>query len=233
MEVKSAESYDTFNDDSVFYRYVKTVVGDGDIVMIASYDEMANALRETSAQFMQNFGSQLFTNIKFRDSFVMIGQKGINKGKAIEIHEPKKSKDFAPAAMISGCVTFPLGIIHPVKQVEMQVNSVDKIVVKDVVPNCGLRDECKRGEFAVHVYSGVNSDDEPKVCVDGRYVIAKNVNDAGRGINIVVVGNGKEIIKTAHFDTYAEDSTNLEIFLESLYENTIIIAVTFDEASAK
>ena len=49
----------------------------------------------------------------------------------------------------------------------------------------------------------------------------------------MVVGNGKEILKTAHFDTYAEDSTNLEIFLESLYENTIIIAITFDEASAK
>jgi hypothetical protein len=35
--------------------------------------------------FMENFGSQLFKNIKFRDSFVMIGQKGVAKGKAIEI----------------------------------------------------------------------------------------------------------------------------------------------------
>jgi hypothetical protein len=34
---------------------------------------------------MENFGSQLFKNIKFRDSFVMIGQKGVAKGKAIEI----------------------------------------------------------------------------------------------------------------------------------------------------
>lgn len=50
---------------------------------------------------------------------------------------------------------------------------------------------------------------------------------------MVVVGNGKEIIKTAHFDTYAEDSTNLEIFLEGLYDNVILIAVTFDEASQK
>ena len=35
-------------------------------------------------------------------------------------------------------------------------------------------------------------------------VIAKGVNDAGRGLNIVVVGNGKEVLKTAHFDTYQE-----------------------------
>ena len=71
-----------------------------------------------------------------------------------------------------------------------------------------------------------------------------------------MVGNGKEILKTAHFDTYAEgeifphfifcfsflnvnkyyfkiDSTNLEIFLESLYDNVILIVITFDEASQK
>ena len=35
-------------------------------------------------------------------------------------------------------------------------------------------------------------------------VISKGINDAGRGLNIVVVGNGKEILKTAHFDTYSE-----------------------------
>lgn len=52
-------------------------------------------------------------------------------------------------------------------------------------------------------------------------------------MNLVVVGNGKQVIKIAHFDTYAEDSTNLEIFLEGLYENVILIAVTFDEAATK
>ncbi len=64
-------------------------------------------------------------------------------------------------------------------------------------------------------------------------VIAKGVNNAGRGLNIVVVGNGKEVIKTAHFDTYQDDSTNLEIFLENVGEHNVIIAVTFDEASTK
>jgi hypothetical protein len=34
---------------------------------------------------MELFGSQLFANIKFRDSFVMIGQRGVPKGKAIEL----------------------------------------------------------------------------------------------------------------------------------------------------
>lgn len=44
----------------------------------------AFSLRESSKIFMENFGSQLFGNVKFRDSYVIIGQRGIAKGKAIE-----------------------------------------------------------------------------------------------------------------------------------------------------
>lgn len=233
FEIKTQDSYDTFTDDAHFFRYIKTSTSDGDIVVMASYDEMANGLRDTTIQFMENFGSQLFKNIKFRDSFVMIGQKGVAKGKAIEIVEAKGNKDFATAAKLTGCATFPLGIINPIKIAEVQVNSKDQIAVGGILKNCGLREECKSDEFPVHIYTGKNDQDEPKICVDGRYIISKGVNDAGRGLNIVVVGNGKEILKTAHFDTYAEDSTNLEIFLESLYDNVILIVITFDEASQK
>ena len=34
---------------------------------------------------MEKYGSQLIKIIKFRDSFVMIGQKGLARGKAIEM----------------------------------------------------------------------------------------------------------------------------------------------------
>ena len=51
-------------------------------------------------------------------------------------------------------------------------------------------------------------------------LIAKGVNDAGRGLNMVVVGNGKEIIKTAHFDTYSEGDLFFggTLFLSFLYD---------------
>ena len=64
-KVKSIDSYDTFTDgncfkfvfywyyefyndffllkiDATFFRYIKTDVNDGDIILIASYDEMSN-----------------------------------------------------------------------------------------------------------------------------------------------------------------------------------------------
>jgi hypothetical protein len=50
----------------------------------------------------------------------------------------------------------------------MHVNSQEQIAVANVVKNCGLREDCKPNEFAVHVYSGKDDKDEPKICVDGR-----------------------------------------------------------------
>lgn len=61
-----------------------------------------------------------------------------------------------------------MGVITPVKLVEMHVNSQEQIAVANVVKNCGLREECKANEFAVHVYTGKDDKDEPKICVDGR-----------------------------------------------------------------
>ena len=44
-------------------------------------------LKEASLSIMEKYGSQLIKIIKFRDSFVMIGQKGLARGKAIEMVE--------------------------------------------------------------------------------------------------------------------------------------------------
>ena len=42
-------------------------------------------LKESSLAMLEKYGSQLIKVIKFRDSFVMIGQKGLVRGKAIEM----------------------------------------------------------------------------------------------------------------------------------------------------
>lgn len=63
---------------------------------------------------------------------------------------------------------FLVGTLSPVKFSEKHVVSKDQIVVGSFVKNCGLREECKPNEFAVHVYTGKDDKDEPKICVDGR-----------------------------------------------------------------
>ncbi|CAF0770892.1 unnamed protein product [Rotaria sordida] len=231
LDVKLTDTFDTYLEETFFLRTLKVSLNDGDIIILASFDEMTYGLKDASLSILERYGSQLIKIIKFRDSFVMLGQKGLARGKAIEMHQPKGNRDFAPAAHISGCAKFPLGSITPLLFPSPEVNKEGKIAVGTSMKNCGLLEACKENEFAVHVYTGKDKNDEPKICVDGKYVMAKGINDAGRGINIVVVSNGKEVIRTGHFDTWQEDSTNLEIFLENLEENVIIIAVTFDEAS--
>ncbi|CAF1042224.1 unnamed protein product [Rotaria sordida] len=232
-DVKFIETFDTYLEENFFLRTLRLKLNDGDILILASFDEMVYALREASLSLLENYGSQVIKKVKYRDSFVMIGQKGLARGKAIEMHQSKGKREFGSAAHISGCAQFPLGRITPLSFPNMEVNKAGKIVVSKTVENCGLFQTCKENEFAVHVYTGKDNNDEPKICVDGKYVISKGINDAGRGLNIVVVSNGKEIIRTGHFDTWKDDSTNLEIFLENLEDNVIIIAVTFDEASLK
>ncbi|CAF0787597.1 unnamed protein product [Adineta ricciae] len=231
FELKLTETFDTYIEETFFLRTLKLNLNDGDIVILSSFDEMTYGLKEASLSILEKYGSQLIKVIKFRDSFVMIGQKGLARGKAIETHQPKGNRDFAPAAHISGCAKFPLGQLTPLSFPTADVKKEGNIVTGTPIKNCGLPEMCKENEFPVHVYTGKDKDDEPKICVDGKYVMAKGINDAGRGINIVVVSNGKEVIRTGHFDTWQEDSTNLEIFLENLEDNVILIAVTFDEAS--
>jgi hypothetical protein len=110
-----------------------------------------------------------------------------------------------------------VGQITPLSFPSSEVNKEGKIAVGPSIKNCGLADMCKDNEFAVHVYTGKDKDDEPKICVDGKYVIGKGINDAGRGINIVVVSNGKEVIRTGHFDTWQEGKINETVLKFSFY----------------
>jgi hypothetical protein len=195
---------------------------------------------------LEKYGSQLIKVIKFRDSFVMIGQRGLVRGKAIEMvgfsralsprdddwsspsinpkaigisHQPHMSV-VAPSSPVSEtrlvrldmtCSSILVGQITPFSMVPPDVRQEGKLVIGSVIKNCGLPARCQENEFAVHVYTGKDVNDEPKICVDGKYVIAKGINDAGRGLNIVVVSNGKEVIRTGHFDTWQEGKRSCQI----------------------
>jgi beta-1,2-N-acetylglucosaminyltransferase len=99
-----------------------------------------------------------------------------------------------------------------------------------------MKTPCATGgsEVAVSVYSGKNKDDEPRICVNGRFVIARNLNKAGRGLNIVVMNATiREVLRVGHFDTYEQDSSTLEIFLEDTINGETVVIVSFDEASTR
>ncbi|CAL4149703.1 unnamed protein product [Meganyctiphanes norvegica] len=105
--------------------------------------------------------------------------------------------------------------------------------VGEILPNCGLKFVCPHDHFPVHIYSGKSNQDMPKICVSGKYVIQKEINNGGRGMNMVVVDSHRmRAINARRFDTYAMDSSEMELFLlREVKEGDILISVTFDEAS--
>ncbi|KAK4319892.1 hypothetical protein Pmani_009198 [Petrolisthes manimaculis] len=105
--------------------------------------------------------------------------------------------------------------------------------VGEILPNCGISYVCPHNHFPVHIFTGKGKDDTPKICVSGKYIIQKDINNGGRGLNLVVVDSHRmQAVHARRFDTYATDSSELELFLlREVRPGDILIALTFDEAS--
>ncbi|XP_039281076.1 uncharacterized protein LOC120350658 isoform X2 [Nilaparvata lugens] len=112
------------------------------------------------------------------------------------------------------------------------------IEISEILPNCGIPTECPPDTFPVHIYTGQDKDDRPKLCVLGKYVISGNMatsggGGGGRGLNVALVETRHmSIVSVQNFDLYSQNSSALESWLdERVRERDIIIAFTFDEAS--
>ncbi|XP_076067716.1 protein O-linked-mannose beta-1,2-N-acetylglucosaminyltransferase 1-like [Oratosquilla oratoria] len=101
-----------------------------------------------------------------------------------------------------------------------------------VLLNCGM-DDCPDNHFPVRISTGRKKRRYPKICVGGKYIFQRDVNDAGRGMNLVVVDSHRlEAVLAKRFDTSELDSSELELFLlTEVREGDIVIAVTHEEAS--
>ncbi|XP_022650122.1 protein O-linked-mannose beta-1,2-N-acetylglucosaminyltransferase 1-like isoform X2 [Varroa destructor] len=114
------------------------------------------------------------------------------------------------------------------------IHVVPSVAVGERVPNCGLPAPCGSDSFSAHLFTGIDHHDQPKVCVDGKYVLGDGLNNGGRGINMVVLDTvSKHLQQVIRFDTYQEDSSLLESLLLNLRAGDIVLLVTFDEPTKK
>ncbi|ESO08371.1 hypothetical protein HELRODRAFT_74833, partial [Helobdella robusta] len=95
---------------------------------------------------------------------------------------------------------------------------------------CGLSSNCPKDHFPVRMYTGKKNTELPKICFKGRYVVAQDLNDAGRGVIVVVVNiESGAILNVKRFDTY-ENSAKLVNLLKLVSSSEFIIAIAHDEA---
>ncbi|CAB0013462.1 unnamed protein product, partial [Nesidiocoris tenuis] len=106
--------------------------------------------------------------------------------------------------------------------------SLEEIRISEIYPNCGIRYTCPEDTFPVHIYTGQDKDDQPKLCILGKYLAG-----GGRGLNFAVIEpRYMQLVLFQNYDLYSHNSSALETLLTyGINMNDIVIAFTFDEAS--
>lgn len=236
LEVEDVRSFDTYESDALLKRYLLLGIPETFLVIVATLDDGAYSLSKDSRKMLSSYGSRLIHDLGFRDNFVMLGQRTLLEGESLEkISVRAVSTEFASEVEIKGCASIPIGKLGDL--------SITKVPLGDAIGienpplgagliNCGVPETCDENSFSVHMYTGSKSDDMCKLCINGRYIFAKDLNQAGRGINVAVISpKTKDVIKLARFDTFTSSSSTAELFLEMLDEKDIVIAMVHDEAS--
>ncbi|OQV20910.1 putative Protein O-linked-mannose beta-1,2-N-acetylglucosaminyltransferase 1 [Hypsibius exemplaris] len=168
--------------------------------------------------------------------FYLLGQKGLLPGRGVSDVQLATA---SPPLDQSGCVpalATSLGndIDHDFASSNPGYLTLGSYKVGSFLKDCGLPKPCGGELLSVHVYTGRDHNDPPKLCVNGTYVFENKINSGGRGLNIAVInGPTGEVAKVANFDTWGVDSTMLELFLEDLQPDEIAVIFTHDEASTK
>ncbi|KAK6175496.1 hypothetical protein SNE40_013951 [Patella caerulea] len=234
LEVADIKTFDTYEEESSLIRFLKKSVPDNFVVMMASFDDAASSLKEDSIRWLKLYGSTIVDDLTLRDGYIMVGQKGLEEGQAIEFIKKKYRKEFADVMEIAGCLEIPLGSHRNLQLMLPEVINEKDMVIGEAVANCGVEKICEPNSFPVRIDTGYADKRPVEICVNGHIMMGENLNKGGRGFNVIIVDpvdQKPSIIN--HVDTYTFDSTDLEIFLESLVEGDIIIAAVCDDGSRK
>uniref|UniRef100_A0A9J2PBV5 ILEI/PANDER domain-containing protein n=1 Tax=Ascaris lumbricoides TaxID=6252 RepID=A0A9J2PBV5_ASCLU len=216
-------------------------------LILMSYGDVADKLSAEARQSLNVFGASSLNKYELGKSLLFVGQFGLPSGKA---EEKIIDRSLAKATTYSMCVdTQPreqlLNSTHEVLPAEWIDNSFlpelsdargyrMEVQIGRELRNCGVPHDCRQGEIPMSFYTGTDKNDSPSLCVNGHFYMDRGVNDAGRGLNLVVIdARTRQVMRCGHFDTYAEDSAELVMFLEQLLPDEIVAVVSFDEASTR
>ncbi|XP_077865281.1 protein FAM3C-like [Saccoglossus kowalevskii] len=164
-KVLKARNFDLYMfDDGEMIAWLKSL-GNGDILMVATFDDAARQLTaETREILKKDFGSTKIDDLNFRGNWVFIGQKGISGSSSYENIELFNSEvsEWALQTSIHGCLTLPVG-----REQHKVDGSIDESVPTS---KCGFSESCPEDTIAFNVISGSHVGNQkvlPSVCIDG------------------------------------------------------------------
>lgn len=94
--------------------------------------------------------------------------------------------------------------------------------------------QCPSNERSFFIQSGAANAVGPKICINNKLVLGTVKNNAGIGINVVVVsGQTYEVMKTNHFNMYDGAVAPFIDFLKSVESGAFVLIASFDEPGTK
>ncbi|XP_066283114.1 protein O-linked-mannose beta-1,2-N-acetylglucosaminyltransferase 1-like isoform X1 [Branchiostoma lanceolatum] len=234
-EVYAVDTFDLYDhDDAELIKFLQNRK-DGQLVLVASYDDAAYKLTEESRDLLTALGSRHIADLKFRDSWAFLGYKG-SKGPPPqeEVHHHVEGQDEWPQqAEIRGCAPLPIAAA-----VQEQQPGGARAAVQEQQAGGAGEDSCAMytthcdAGYPVYLFAGDKSKNHwPEICVNGQYVI-RGGKIGWRGLNVVVVdGRTFQVTQAKNFDTYEKGSSDLEDLIWKLDETSLVLIATYDEAS--
>ena len=85
FKVVDSRFYDTYVEDGPLVRFLKLGIQDNHIILVASWDEMNSRLSNDGRSWLKKYGAgDMLDKVKFRDSYLLVGQRGLQPGKGFE-----------------------------------------------------------------------------------------------------------------------------------------------------
>ncbi|XP_078594563.1 protein O-linked-mannose beta-1,2-N-acetylglucosaminyltransferase 1-like isoform X4 [Branchiostoma floridae x Branchiostoma japonicum] len=234
-EVLAVDTFDLYDhDDAELIKFLQNRK-EGQLVLVASYDDAAYKLTEESRELLSSLGSQHIAGLKFRDSWAFLGYKG-SHGPAPkeEVHHHVDRQDEWPQqAEIRGCAPLPTGAAVPEQQPggagaavpEQQPGGAPEDSCATYTPHCDAG-------APVYLFAGDKTKNHwPEICINGQYVI-RGGKIGWRGLNVVIIdGRTFQVTQAKNFDTYENGSSELEDLIWKMDETSLMLIATYDEAS--
>ncbi|XP_033970064.1 protein FAM3C-like [Trematomus bernacchii] len=98
---------------------------------------------------------------------------------------------------------------------------------------CSQR-SCPQDQFSFLLQSGAANVVAPKICFQNKLVLGSVLNNAGVGINVVII-NGRTgvTLKTDFFNMYSGDVKPLVALLQGVEAGSVVLMASYDEPATK
>ncbi|XP_054633582.1 protein FAM3C-like [Dunckerocampus dactyliophorus] len=109
-----------------------------------------------------------------------------------------------------------------------------KSTPKPSAGSCVSKTRCPQDHFSFYMQSGAANVVPPKICVQSKLVLGTVLNNAGLGINVVIL-NGKTgaVVQSDHFNMYSEDDKSLIDFLKNIQQGSAVLMASYDDPSTR